>query len=302
MKVRNLFVCAISVVLCATSYAERFLLVGSWQNGAINRYRLDGSLVGEFVHTGSGGLSFPDGMAYGKDGNLYVSDASNARVLRYNGSTGAFMGIFATGGLQRAGYSAFGPDGMLYVCSNGDNAVHRFDPTTGAWLGAFASVSGMKYPAGLAWIGNTMFVSGFQSGRVYKFDATTGASQGTLAGTFRQPLYVRAGLGGDLYVSEYGRNSVARYNVATNKTVLNISNQVNGPVGQAVLPDGTLLIASWNWGIINRYDEASGALLGTFVSGFPMCNDLLVTPDIVPAPAAGICLAGGLILLGRRRR
>jgi len=302
MRIRNWVLIAGMVLMSISARAERFVLVGSWQDGSINRYRLDGSLVGKFVSTGSGGLSFPDGMAYGTDGNLYVSDASNARVLRYNGSTGAFMGTFATGGLQRAGYSAFGPDGMLYVCSNGDNAVHRFDPTTGAWLGAFASVSGMKYPAGLAWIGNTMYVSGFQSGKVYKFDATSGASQGALTATFRQPLYVRAGLGGNLYVSEYGRNSVARYNLATNQTVLNISNQVNGPVGQAVLPDGTLLIASWNWGIINKYDEATGALLGTFASGFPMCNDLLVTPDIVPAPSVGAVIAMGLLVGCRRRR
>ncbi|MBX3390944.1 MAG: NHL repeat-containing protein [Phycisphaeraceae bacterium] len=300
-SLKSLFVVALLAFAAASAHAERFVLVGSWQ-GAINRYRLDGSFVDQFVAPGTGGMSFPDGMAYGADGNLYVADANNARVLRFNGSTGAIMGTFAMGSLQRAGYCEFGPDGLLYVCSNGDNAVHRFDPTTGASPGVFAKVAGMQFPAGLAWSDNTMYVTGFQSNRVYKFNAVSGASLGTLAGTFNMPLYVRAGLGGNLYISEYGRNAVSKYSLVQNQIISSYTNQMNGPVGQTVLPDGTMLVTEWNAGIINKYNEATGAFLGAFVTGFPQCNDILVTPDIVPAPGAlgGILL--GLAVLGRRRR
>lgn len=298
---------AFQAVICGSALAERFVVVGSW-GGEIRRYKLDGTSMGTFIAAGTAGMSFPDGLAYGSDNHLYVADANNARILKFNGVTGAAMGTFAMGGMQRAGYCAFGPDGKLYVCSTGDNAVHRYDPTTGAHLGAFAmatgAASGMTYPAGIAWNGNTMYVSGFQSGKVYTFNATTGASVGTLTGNFNQPLYLRFGAGGNLFISEYGRNAVARYNFTQNRVVTSITNGMNGPVGQVTLPNGEVVVCEWNTGVMNRYNELTGALLGRFGSDtFINCNDILVSPDLViPAPATGGVLGLAGLLAARRRR
>ena len=60
----------------------------------------------------------------GPDGNLYVADDNS--ILRYNGTTGAFMNAFvsaASGGLNYASGIAFGPDGNLYVGSWGTDEV-----------------------------------------------------------------------------------------------------------------------------------------------------------------------------------
>src|SRR3954447_14839238 len=62
--------------------------------------RLDlttGAWLGAFVAAGSGGLTDPDGMAFGHDGNLYVSSLFTHQVLRYDGRTGAFLGPLVTG-------------------------------------------------------------------------------------------------------------------------------------------------------------------------------------------------------------
>jgi sugar lactone lactonase YvrE len=83
--------------------ADGNLYVGNFGGNSVNRY--DGATgqplpaCGEgayFVLPGSGGLSQTHGIAFGPDGNLYVSSEATNQVLRYNGTTGAFLGVFAT--------------------------------------------------------------------------------------------------------------------------------------------------------------------------------------------------------------
>jgi sugar lactone lactonase YvrE len=77
------------------------------------------------------------GIAFGPDGNLYVS--SGNRILRFNGTTGAFMDVFVSGAtspLDRAFGLIFGANGSLYVCSSKSAAVLRYNSATGAYLDA----------------------------------------------------------------------------------------------------------------------------------------------------------------------
>jgi hypothetical protein len=65
--------------------------------------------------------------------------AAVPRNVGYNGTTGAFLGVFAADGLTSPNGLAFGPDGNLYVVDELTNRVLRFDGTTGAPLGVFVS-------------------------------------------------------------------------------------------------------------------------------------------------------------------
>ncbi len=53
--------------------------------------------VTDFVPLGSAGLSAPEDLAFGPDGNLYVMSTGTSKVLRYNGTTGAYMDVFVSG-------------------------------------------------------------------------------------------------------------------------------------------------------------------------------------------------------------
>src|SRR5262249_59406016 len=96
-----------------------------------------GAALGAFV--AGGNLSGPVHAVFGPDGNLYVSSIDNGKVLRYNGTTGAFLNTFVdniphgfvvTDPQTQAGFAigplglAFGPDGNLYVSNAFTTTAH----------------------------------------------------------------------------------------------------------------------------------------------------------------------------------
>src|SRR5207253_7817805 len=85
--------------------------------GAVSRFNATtGAFVDSFVVPGSGGLVDPEGIVFGPDGNLYVTNGDS--VNRYNGTTGAFIDAFVSagsGGLTNTRGIVFGRDGNLLV-------------------------------------------------------------------------------------------------------------------------------------------------------------------------------------------
>ena len=96
---------------------------------------------------GSGGLFTPSSMAFGPDGNLYISGGTfggKLGVRRYNPTTGAFIDFFAKTGNDL--YSpigiTFGPDNNLYVSTQNKANVMRFKYPTGAFMDFFVPDGG----------------------------------------------------------------------------------------------------------------------------------------------------------------
>jgi len=104
-----------------------YVSVGSTlQTSAVLRYSLLGEFLG--VAASGNGLIRPYGNAFGPDGNLYVSSFRTNQILRFNGTTGAFIDVFAsdnngglgsTNGLNGPNALLFGADGSLYVTTEG---------------------------------------------------------------------------------------------------------------------------------------------------------------------------------------
>ena len=81
-------------------------------------------------------------MAWGSDGNLYLTDGAKDSVWKVDGKTGvAKLFIDAslknTGGLEAPEGIAFGPDGNLYVVSVNNCQVLRYNGKTGAFMDIF---------------------------------------------------------------------------------------------------------------------------------------------------------------------
>jgi hypothetical protein len=178
-----------------------------------------GAFIDAFVPSGSGGLGNPDQLAFGPDGNLYVSDRFAAAIRRYNGTTGAFIDTpLSDGRLEGFVGFTFGADGKIYAGEyNGNHDVLRCDLATHVCsvfaLGqsSLVSCSGITFgPDG------KLYVAGLNSSNVVRFNGKTGAFIDVFVPAGRGGLggadYLIFGPDGNLYVDSQRTQNTLRYN------------------------------------------------------------------------------------------
>ena len=225
-----------------------------------------GSLVNRFDN---GGMDRSTGMAWGSDGNLYVGSLNTNQVLRFDGTTGAFLGTFIAGVDSPAVQGLmFRPDG-LYVLSRNAATVQRFDATTGALLGVFipAGSGGLTAAKGMTVgpDGNWYISSG--TNEILRYSATgafLGAFVSAGSGGLNNPRGLTFGPDGNLYVASANSNAILRYNGQTgafiNTFILAGSGGLAAP-GEILFSAGSLYVASQNSNEVLRYDAQTGAFL-----------------------------------------
>ncbi len=211
----------------------------------VQKFSPTGAFLGTFISAGSGGLTNAKAIVWGPDGNAYVSSYFNSEVIRYNGTTGAFMNVFATGS---GGFEdlTFGPNNNLYVASYSDNAVYAYDGTSGASLGTF--VTGIATPFGLRFdpAGN-LDVSSRTTGKIETFNGTTGAFMSDLAIGLANPAYLTTTT--SLITSEAGASSTFSVSLMSQPTANVTFNLSNSDPTQGSLSQSTLTFTPGNWNV-----------------------------------------------------
>jgi hypothetical protein len=134
------------VLAVSGSAAHAGLFVSGLHNNAVLEYN---GTSGAFVKTfaSGGGLSGPQGLVFGPNGDLFVSGQNNNAVLEYNGTSGAFVKTFTSGGsLNLPVGLVFGPNGDLFVSGFVNNAVLEYNGTSGAFIKTFTSGGNLLCP------------------------------------------------------------------------------------------------------------------------------------------------------------
>ena len=253
-------------------------------------------------------MHLPVALAYAADGNLLVLNEFSHNVLKFNGSSGAFIGSFIDSAtLSGAGISdpddmEVGPDGKLYIMSHfneAGNNIHKFDASTGAYLGVFASSPPTHHqhgftfgPGGLAYQGNV------DTNSVERFTAT-----GLTTGTFASdpgltPIFDVGASTTSLYVTS--GNGVARFNIISGAPMGYLAGPGPGESYWGIAVDGSdLWLSNLFTGTLRHYNATSGAFIGDTVIGGG-ATDIL---PMVPEPSAAcLILAAGAAASVRRRR
>jgi hypothetical protein len=257
--------------------------------------------VTTFVTSGSGGLNLASELTFGPDGNLYVSGAASGNILRYDGQTGAFLGVFVPageGGYNSGGGLVFRPDGYLYATSSG--AVLRFNATTGAFVDAFVAggSGGLNLTFGPDGNGDgveDLYVTNHPTGDVMRYDGRTGAplpSAGNTGAVFvrgsvsglSNPIGLAFGPDGNLYVAGGNNDAILKYDKTTGAYLGRFAESGGGRLhGLVFRPDGYLYVTKEADSTVRRYDASTGALVDVYIAsgegGLSRPSGLTFGPD-----------------------
>ncbi len=97
-----------------------------------NRIQVWDAQTGTFLRDFGSEIVISDGLTFGPDGLLYVSDFGDDTIKRFNPGTGAFVDVFTN--IVDPTDLGFGPDGDLYVGSFTTRNIVKLDGSTGAFL------------------------------------------------------------------------------------------------------------------------------------------------------------------------
>ena len=286
------------------------ILVANYFDGYVSRYNSETGAF-EGIFTSGHLMAGASDLAFGPNGDLFVSDYLKKEIVQYDGTTGVFKKIFAyDNGIGATSRIKFGPTGDLFVCvptaAQGLDRILKFDGNTGASLGTFASLNGM-YPAGLVFDenGDLLVLSG-GFGQIRRYDGLTGAFEGVFASIMPGNLQdMIRGPGGDLFVSG-GVGGIERFDGKTgaSKGFFASGPDLYGPAGMAFDPQGDLLyVSDFGASKITRFSATTGAFVDVLTITRNPDGIVFMPSQNVPEPSTfAIAGFGGLLLLVGARR
>jgi DNA-binding beta-propeller fold protein YncE len=200
-----------------------------------------GCLPGK-ASSAAGGMSGPEDVVLGPEGNLFVADRNNSRIEAFT-VDGGFVRAFGEGHLSEPEGLGFGPGGDVYVADTEANRVAVFSPAGGflrafgefgegagqldsphdvvASPGELVAISDDKNKRIAVFSAAGVFVRAFGAevnagsggGNVCTVECKAGVASGA-AGALGNPSALALDSTGDLYVADTGENRVAEFTFA----------------------------------------------------------------------------------------
>jgi hypothetical protein len=231
-------------------------------------------------------------------------DTNKNRTCKLGVKGGAVLAM-AFSGLAMAG--PIGAEGDIYIIGSWINAngftapaVVQYDGPTGDFVTRFAFRNGGQFN-GMTWGPNGNLFTSQQLGgagrwRIAEFDGETGVFIQNVIDVQNAGFSVAKGLtfgpDGDLFVGDFFRGRVARYDGTTFQEIASTGdNTIGTPSGMHIAPNGNLMVLSGGNNLIKEYDISSDG-----ISAVGVFNDLpgVVQPqDFTWGPNGNIYVTGG---------
>jgi len=282
---------SVFAVFCSiTCTLAQEIYVSSRNNHSVKRYDLDGNFLGDFVAANSGGLFFPQEVAWHPDGFLLVTGRGNTAVKKYDGASGAYLGNFTSGyALDNPTKTTIWEDSLLYVSQWGTtkNKVVRFDLKTGAFVDEFTS-TGVPNGCGHAWdAAGNLLVAQYgdgANGRVYRFNP-----EGVLIDIFipttilQGPVNLWFDAENNLFVADWTLGDVLKFNGETGAFLNTVVNGLANVEGFAFDDSGALYLCDWTANRVFKYDFTTNSLTSFITSGGLQAPNSILIRGVVSA-------------------
>lgn len=251
-------------------YISNWRTVNTSPSSSIERFDgTSGSHIDTLVATSEPNLDSSRGMTIGPNGDIYVANADNDEVVRYQGpnnaSPGTFVSLFVSsgsGGLDLPQVPRFGSDGNLYVSGFFSDRIHRYQGPNGGSPGAFVDVFTQFSPGGggnggalgVAQVctptslvaGATInvgdwFLTSYYDESVKRFDSNGNFIERVAMGANALSVAVEPLADGNVYACDTGggdRLKLLSRNNVQSVTTMDSSAAVASPAGMAFTKDG----------------------------------------------------------------
>ncbi|MBL7785592.1 MAG: hypothetical protein JNM36_06785, partial [Chitinophagales bacterium] len=217
-----------------TMDASGNIYVTSSLNNTVLKFDNAGNCLGTFVTAGSGGLDNPRGLTFLPNGDLLVNSHNSGQILRYNGTTGAYIGVFSDGSdispiASMAPHMSikYGPDGAVWVADHTNNRILRFDATTGAFLSVFAQLPSGSGVRSFEFFGNYVLISRHNVDIVAMYNYNTGAYITDFADSadgLDGPTGITYGPDGKVYIGSLNNNQILVFDASgTLETTISVN-------------------------------------------------------------------------------
>jgi sugar lactone lactonase YvrE len=226
------------------------------------------------------GLSDPDGVAADSQGNIFIADSANNRVLKVAAGGGG-QSVVGSGLNQPTGVAVDGA-GDVFIADSGNNRVVEVAASGGAQS---AIGSGLNGPTGVAVDGaGDVFIADSGNNRVVEV-AAGGGAQSAIGSGLNIPTGVAVDAAGDVFIADFGNNRVVEA-PAGGGLQSTVGNGLSQPFGVAVDAAGDVFISDTAH---SRVIEvlAGGGAQSTIASGFQpygvavnAAGDVLIADDI----------------------
>lgn len=291
----------VMLVLCwalsSTTYGQ--IYVTNYGIGTVSQYdaTTGATLNASFIT----GLASPEGIAlYG--GSLFIGDRTLGRIGKYDANTGSAINNSFIGGLDFPMGIAVS-DGNLFVATS--SGIYKYNASTGALLASITiGASSASYIA----VGDG-FLFAERQGMIAKYNSATLT---TVSTSFITGLTQPAGIalsGGTLYVTNYGNNTIGKYDASTGAAV-NATFITGGALSQPAplaFSGGNLYVVNQGNSTLGVYNATTGATVdASFITGLNYGVEGIAVASAIPEPSTYAAVFG-IIALGagayqRRRR
>ena len=199
----------------------------------------------------------PTGVAVAPNGDIYVVDAFQHNIWRFNADREPIdhWGTFGSGPGQFDGPRGVAVDagGNVYVVDNGNSRVQKFDATgvlLDGWGSAGSGDSQFSYPNDVAVYGERVYVTDAANHRVQVFNLAgeyqgQWGSAGAGPGEFNYPAGIAVDSAGYVYVVDGDNNRIQKFTSQGEHLAtfgLGGANTFDAPDGIAVAPDGRVYV------------------------------------------------------------